>query len=237
MRKLDLLFCNPKDFIYPWSNWRLNRDRDLFGKVIIMMTGGSWDKDYSDYLEKTIRDVTIIREFDDDGSDWRNAAINRGIKAMRGDKMLFLEQDFLYEDGFMEALFKVEGYHTIGFRDGNRFHPACLLVDKETIFKTQRDFSVSPDVGDHFYKFTCELENIGNWTSLETLDLPKHFHLSGLTQNYRLDENWHHPVPFNTYNIECQKLEQPDSWLKISKATQNKMSAIGTDEAIKEYFK
>lgn len=231
----DVILCNPKDVYYPWSMECLNKNRDIFGRVIIMMTQQNNKEDYTEEIKSRGDNFIVVSDYEDDGHDWRNAALNRAVKDTRND-VLFLEQDFLVKDGFFQALAQVKGYNAIGFRDGNRFHPACLLVTREALFRTQRDFSVTKDVGDHFSKFTTEIEAMGDWVDLETLGLPEHFHLSGLTQNYRLESNWHHPGPFYEYNCLSQELPQPESWREICKVKQEQMGGITPDEKIRKFF-
>lgn len=230
----DVILSNPRDVWYPYWVWRMNKDRHLFDKVIVMITQTATDRDYVQDLKNL--NVTVIEDYVDDGTDWRNAAINRALKESKSDKILFLEQDFLYKNGFIEGLLEIDGYDAIGFRDGNRFHPACLLVTREATWLTQRDFSVDPDVGDHFFKFTTELEAMNNWADLKTFELPEWHHLAGLTQNYRLESNWYHPPSFYTYNKMIQKLLMPDSWLEVCKATEKKMGDITLDPKVSEFF-
>lgn len=209
----DIIICHVRDILYPQWMDRINRDRDLFGKIIVMMTQQSDPRNYSDYLKSHLKDAQVITHYRQDHPDWRDSAINEALFETRGDQVLFLEQDFLVEDGFFKELLKVsEPYNTIGFRDGNRFHPACLLVKQSAISRTRRDFSVDPDIGDHFYKFTQDLEKIGNWASLKNFDLPKWEHLSGLTQNYRLTSNFHHPQRFYDYLMESLEFEMSQDW-------------------------
>ena len=210
---IDALICHPKDIIYPQFMYRMNKDRNLFGRVVVVMTQTVTDRDYTDYIKSHIKDVTMVVNYPYKGLDWRQDAIVEGLFETREDRVLFLEQDFLVDDGFFKALFdKSKPYTTVGFRAGNRFHPACLLVTQDAIARTRKDFSVDPDVGDHFYKFTLDLENIGNCASLKNFDLPKFKHLSGLTQNYRLTNRFHHPKEFYNYLMESLEYDQPDDW-------------------------
>ena len=226
MFKPCVIVCNPKDVIYPLFMWRINRDRDLFNRVIVVMTQTGSSRDYTDYIKKNIRNVTIVTNYRDDGKDWRNAAINEGLYEVRSDRVLFLEQDFLVSDGFFQSLFKqAEPYTTVGLRDGNRFHPACLLTTMVALARTNKDFSVDKDKGDHFSKVTKDLEKIDNWASLKNFDLPKWEHISGLTQNYRLTKNFHQPKRFYDYLMESLEYNQPDDWrlFTIKKANEVKL--------------
>lgn len=210
---IDVIICHVKDVLYPQWMHRMNKDRDLFGKIIVMMTQSASDRDYTEYLQSKLRRLSVIREYRHDSPDWRDAAIKEALFETRGDRVLFLEQDFLVEDEFFKELLEVsKPYNTVGFRDGNRFHPACLLVRQSAIAKTRKDFSVDPDVGDHFYKFTQDLEKIGNCASLKDFKLPKWEHISGLTQNYRLTNNFYHPKRFYDYLMDSLEYDQPEDW-------------------------
>mgnify|MGYP001589906492 FL=1 len=230
---IDVIVCHVCDLLYPQWMYRMNKDRDLFGKIIVMMTQKSDDRDYTDYLKSHIK-AQVISEYRHDSPDWRDSAIKEALFETRGDRVLFLEQDFIVEDGFFKKLFELDydlgsdyKYVTIGLMDGNRFHPACLLVKQTAIARTRRDFSVDTDVGDHFYKFSQDLEKIGNWVSLKNLNLPKNEHISGLTQNFRLTKNFHHPKRFYDYLMESLEYDQPDDWrlFTISKAKEVKNAA------------
>ena len=230
---IDIITCNPRDVLYPWWMARMNKDRDLFKDIIIMITGGSTDTDYSNYIRGHLKHPTVIDKFEDDGTDWRNSAINEALKHSKADYVLFLEQDFLVVDGFFQTLFnKLQESHTssIGFRDGNRLHPACLLVRKNILDKTNKDFSVDKDVGDHFYKFTNNLAEYSNILDME--GLPEHYHLAGLTQNYRLTENWYQPQTFNQYNKLSMVLPQHGLWRGFCKQVDAKMGDISQHSTI-----
>lgn len=237
---VDVITCNPRDVLYPWWMARMNKDRDLFKDIIIMKTGGASDTNFSNYIRANVRHSTVVDKFVDDGKDWRNAAINEALKHSKADYVLFLEQDFLVVDGFFQALFdklQTSGHtSSIGFRDGNRLHPACLLVRKNILDKTNKDFSVDTDVGDHFYKFT---NNLAEYSEiLDMADLPDHYHLAGLTQNYRLTENWYQPQTFNQYNRLSMELPQHQMWRGLCKQVDAKMGDISehSDIDLTKYF-
>src|SRR3990172_10110991 len=118
----DILVCHPKDIIYPQWMYRMNKDRDLFGRIVVIMTQSGSNRVYTDYIKANIKDVTMVTNYAYKGLDWRQDAIIESLYETRGDRVLFLEQDFLVEDGFFQKLFEIsESYQTVGFRDGNRF--------------------------------------------------------------------------------------------------------------------
>ncbi|HHT9145253.1 MAG TPA: hypothetical protein ACFYD4_06160 [Candidatus Wunengus sp. YC61] len=215
----DLLVCHPKDMYYPQWAWRMNRDRELFGRIVVVMTQTAIELDYTSYIGNHVSGSTVVINYPYDGKDWRNNAINEGLYETRGDKVLFLEQDFLVGEGFFEALInKAEPYDAVGFRDGERFHPACLLVTQDAIAKTRRDFSVDPDKGDHFSKFTQDLDKGSKTAELKDLGLPDWEHISGLTQNYRMTDHFHRPKEFYQYLVDSREYDQPDFWREITES-------------------
>lgn len=237
--KPDVIICWPGDVYYPWFVWRMNQDRRLFDRVIVVITRGVTDRDYSNAIKNNIRDVSVIDRFPDNGRDWRDAAIREGLRFSFANHLLFLEQDFLYEDGFMEKLLEYgEDHPVIGMREGNRLHPACLLVTRPLLGDTSRDFSHTPDIGDHFHKLTQELDELVEVTDLTQLVLPKHCHLAGLTQNYRLDSNWYHPSEFFTYNYfsGClpDKYSMPKSWYELCMSINGKGEGVDINQQVKD---
>ena len=229
MIKPDTIVTHPKDILYPLFMQRINRDRHLFNKMIVVMTPGATGINFTNYVKDHLVDATIIEEYLDSGVDWRNAALTEGLKSSDGDAILFLEQDFLVVDGFFEALIKkLDDFNTIGAIAGaglgERFHPSCLLVRKNVLNATQQDFSVDPDKGDHFAKLTRELLRKGSWSDLTRL--PRHFHLNGLTQNYRLTKNWYDHQIFFEYNRLSQKLPQHNTWREFCRIKEGEMTGI-----------
>lgn len=212
----DIFITHPRDLFYPLWVKRMNENRDLFDRLIVVITQKGSERNFTKDIIRSLKDVIIIREYYDNGKDWRHAALSRAMQVFVADRALFLEQDFLMGKGFLKKLLSYN-FNTIGFEEGNRFHPACLLVKREALDKTNKDFSVDPDVSDHFGKLSKELRNIGDCHLLKDLDLPEYYHMSGLSQNYRLTENFHTPDDFFLYNILCENLEQPQEWKDFCK--------------------
>ena len=225
--KPDVIICHPRDVLYPLWMKCMNKDRHLFNKVIVVMTQQSNDWDFTNYIKDKLINAEIIESYPYDGTDWRNSAINEALKHTTGD-VLFLEQDFLYEEGFMENNLK----GTKALREGDRVHPAFLLVERERLDKTDKDFSVNPDKGDHFSKFTSQLSDIENITG-------DYYHLNGLTQNYRLDDNWYQPSIFKQYNEMSIELPQHNTWKQFCIQKKNQMENVEPHETInlERFFK
>ncbi len=238
--KPDIIISHPRDILYPWWMWRINKDRDLFEKVIIVMTQNATGTDYSSYILNNVDGCEVIEEYVDDGRDWRNAAIKEALKVSYSSHVLFLEQDFLVEDGFWEDfLSKGKDYNSVGFVEGNRFHPACLLVRRDIIQKTKEDFSVQPDVGDHFKKFSEELMEVGGHANMRDLKLPGWYHMAGLSQNFRLDKNWYGENEFFAYLLQCLLLPERylhPTWKSFTKVLKEKMGTQILNTKISKFF-
>lgn len=237
--KPDIVVCNPRDVLYPLFMARINKDRDLFNKVIVVMTQQSEDFNFTNHIKDTIKDATVIEKFEDDGGDWRNSAINEALKFSDGDSVLFLEQDFLVTDGFFAKLVDGNlGNEIRVFKEGDRVHPACFLISRELLDKTSKNFSVEKDIGDHFYKFVKELQSMPEIieTNIKYFCVVyPHFHINGLTQNYRLLENWYQCSTFKAYNLLSIKMKQHSVWRGLC----IKLDAIldaKPDETMNKYF-
>lgn len=209
---IDIICCNPRDCLYPWFMRKMNNERHRFGKIIVIMTQQATEYNFTNYIKDNIKDVTIIEEYVDDGKDWRNAAITEALKISDGDRILFLEQDFLFDQDFLDRTLSIDA-NTIGFYQGDRLHPAFLLVKRFILEKTRKDFSVDPDKGDHFSKLTKDLREIGGIYLLP--DDNSWYHLAGLTQNYRMTSHWYQPQIFSQYNKLSQDLPQHELWKGI----------------------
>lgn len=232
--KPDVIVTHPRDILYPWWMQMMNRNRYLFNKVIVVMTQYATEHNFTNYIKDTLLDATVLESYPDNGTDWRNAALTEALKHSDGERVLFLEQDFLFEYSFLGGVFDID-VNTIGFYQGDRLHPAFLLVKKEILENTRQDFSVNPDIGDHFSKLTLDLQAIGGIYDLEGTDW---YHLSGLTQNYRMNENWHQPQIFFEYNKLSQELPQHNLWRNICRAKEAQMGDISPHPLIslKEFF-
>lgn len=209
---IDIIIEHPKDTLYPWWMEAMRQNRDRFNRLIVVMTQRATDLDFTEYLRSSIPNLTIIESYLDDGKDWRNAAITEALGKSDADRILFLEQDFLFEKSFLDRVLGMDA-NTVGFYEGTRLHPAFLLVKKSVLQNTRQDFSVDPDKGDHFSKLTTDLEKLGD---IKTLDGNDWKHLSGLTQNYRLQGNFHNAQEFWEYLKLCEGLPQHSKWVDLS---------------------
>lgn len=176
-------------------------------------------------LEKYSHDlnVKIISTVYTPAGEWRDLATNTGLGLTSNEWVLFLEQDFFWTPHFWEQVMKQkDNYDAIGFWEANRLHPAFLLIKRDWINKTSRDFAPIPEEQlDHFGRFSRELVQNGiKVGELENIGLKMQkdwYHMQGLTHNYNLcRDNNLAPVfkrdEFLTYHKYARKLnpELPD---------------------------
>jgi hypothetical protein len=205
----DLINVWPKDILYLPFIRRIKKDRHLFNQVITVISEGSPRHNYTEEIIKSIPDLTVLRpnmlELTAGGKDWRDVAVKEALGRVNSDYILFMEQDFLVEDGFFGKLFKkAEGLDAVGFEDHNRLHPACLLVKREALDKTSKDFAAYPPENDHFAIVTQQLMAM-RCKTFQELGLDGWYHLASLTFNIRLDEE-EKPVQYRPDEYKLYKL-------------------------------
>jgi|SRR5581483_10105246 len=176
MIQIDTLTLDPQSIDFPIFKKQLSTYAKYFNKNIIIPTGGM-------------------------GGEWRNIATNIGLNQSVSEWILFLEQDFFWKQRFMDTVLQaMKAYDVIGFWEANRLHPAFLLIKREWIAKTTKDFDPVPDKLDHFGSFSWELVNMGiKIGELEKLGLEMKidwYHMQGLTHNYNLCRDNNHSSVF-----------------------------------------
>jgi hypothetical protein len=215
MIKPDLINVWPRDVFHSAFAKRINRDRNLFDKVITVISSGSPRHDYVPEITSSIVDAIVfepdLQHLTAGGKDWRDVCVNLALEKSTAEYILFVEQDLFVEDGFFEKLFALgEDFDAVGFTDGNRLHPACLLVKRSALDKTTKDFGAYPVEDDHFARVTKELMALGNWKTLQELGLTGWYHLAGLTYNISLDEQdilvQYKPEEYKLYKLLAQLL-------------------------------
>jgi hypothetical protein len=179
--------------------------------------------------------------------DWRNAAVNYMIDSSHNEWILSLEQDFFIKDyeKFFATIEQAMGAHdVIGFEEGNRYHPAFLLVKRSAVNKTKRNFSAGEVGFDHFAHFSAELKQVAPaFISLEELGLlpgRDWWHMRGLTDNYFAAKPYYNLPEFMAYNEVC--LQQYDQRQMISseiwhqKVVNAHQMCIDTNQTIDKTF-
>ena len=232
----DIITVWPIDTYYPLFVKQMNRDRDLFGRIIVVMTPGNPGFDFTKDVKQEINNATVISpdilKLTAGGKDWRNVAVNEGYKLVRSDYVLHLEQDFIAGENFYKDLIeKGDGLDMVGIKEESRFHPCCLLMNKQAVEKTDKDYSAHPPEYDHFGKITSQIKSSA---TLEELGLKDFYHISGLTHNFRIKDVFHRIDEFYTYLIGSDLLEQPKRWKDFCI---NKAIEVGKREIVDDIMK
>lgn len=212
--KPDVIVSYPRHLIFPLWNKYIKENRDRFAKVILVMTNMSVQADYTQYLKDffTDYDITIVPNDPVTASDdWRNVAVNKGLRLSDAKYVLFTEQDFLPTDNHFWEMVDCDwpGNELKFIEQDHRMHPAFILINRELLNRTSRDFSAKPPHYDHFGKLQLELEEM---RTSNTIIGDRYEHMNGLSQNLYLlqigEEPNYRPEDFREYCRRC--LELPD---------------------------
>ena len=213
--KPALLVSWPRHLDFPLWRQQLRGYRRRFSDVVVVFTNMNVGEDYRTFIIKAMEEdkVNFIYDvYNPDSKDWRDAAVNAGLKSIMDNKWIFFtEQDFFYKRGFWEDVYnQADKVSYIRALVGDRVHPACIFITEELLSnKTSKNFGVIKDVSDHFSIFTNELANEPHY------DIPEKYwlHLGGLSQNmYMLMQNkpiTYMPEEFAQYALECLNVTVP----------------------------
>lgn len=218
--KVDLICSWPVHLYYPWFINYLRRERNRFAKVICVFTEMNTPRNYRNFIEESMKGSNIIFTLNDKvqaKDDWRNLAVNKGLQYSDSPWVLFTEQDFIIDNPelFWETTWKhiiTRNLDAFVYLEGNRPHPAFWLVKREFIDKTSKNFSVKPNISDHFSIFDEELRktiaHVGYFYPREDFH-----HLNGLSQNMYLLQSGQEPNyridDFKQYLKDCLALDIP----------------------------
>jgi len=249
--RIDLILCQPRHVDYPWFRFKLKEWRKYFDKVYIALTQGL-EPDISQFLIGDYKGARFIKSPKTDGlTDWRHLAVKDVlITFSQSEWVLFLEQDFLMTDHFLESMClnaSIYRYDLIYYQEDKRIHPAFCLARKEDIVKTSMDFSANPPQYDHFGKFFEELFKIVEENKrIEIKELgfeekKDFYHMCSLTQNYhchKLKEPLFRPEIFLAYNYYCLNLpiKQSPHFFSLMKEIEAQHGRGDTQGFIKDFF-
>lgn len=223
LRKADILVTWPRNMDYPLFRLWLEKNKQFYNKVVVSWTGVA--EDGIDQDVESLLDFAIFvdgERNDQYADDWRNAATNSGLDMSTSEWVWFLEPDFFMDTDMPYCLADTMlTNNCIGFYEANRLHPACLLIKRDLIEKTSRNFSVDHSRQlDHFGIFTEELERLCEPTLLGSL-MVGYYHMQGLTHNYSLERQGmdigYKPDEFYFYNKRAITLQprQSEGFLKL----------------------
>jgi molybdopterin-guanine dinucleotide biosynthesis protein A len=230
MIKPDLIVIWPYAFDYPRFREFVVRNRSKFNKVIVSFTNNSVKYDFRNFYTKAYKDWTFVNS---SGPFWYHDAIVAALKAVESTWVLFMEQDFLCTDLFLEELLATgRDFDFSCYLENERLHLCCFLTRMDLINKTSKFFAHIPERNlDNFDLFTQEMKDLSNrtWT-FSDVDNDQVKHLSGLTQNYQVIQNGNpeqitNPREFWKYNQLCMraKVPIPHQWREIMDVANQKV--------------
>lgn len=222
----DVIVSWPRNCDYPLWRQYIHDERAQFAEVIVVFTETNQGEDYRNFVTDAMAqdEVTFLQSPPVlGGEDWRNISVNHALAASQSAWVLFTEQDFIIKNpkyfwnkineealryGVVRDGVQPEYKDAVGFVDGQRLHPAFLLVPREEIERTKKNFGIVPNRLDHFALFSRDL--IYNGVTILELDGHLHLeegeswqHLNGLSHNHTLmemgQEITYHPIEFRNY--------------------------------------
>jgi len=244
MIKPDLFITWPEHVDYPLFRYYLELYREFFNRIVVVFTQGLKERNLKPFIKTALKDVDFI-----DSHymlpDWRQNAMMSLLDASNSSHFLNMEQDFMIRpDDLKEVLSHIRNHDFIGFKEGDRIHPAFSIIKRGNLYLTSKDFSAYPDKGmDHFGLFFKEMSNLFKFKDINDFGLvykKSYYHLNGLTQNYhcfRENQPFYKPDEFLTYNHLVQKLKisQSQEFMSYSEAIE-KAFGKGENETIKRFF-
>lgn len=240
MKKIDLIsqVCIYND--YPIYRQLLAKYRDKFNKIILYPSRHHGVIDCEEFLKKTFPETWVTGHTIDwttPGIDWRQVETEPCVELSDAEWILFMEQDFFVDDWdkfWKDIEIAMKYSDMIGWWNPSVFpyiHPCFLLIKRELLDKTQKDFRAHPEIDgcDHFAMLTRDTEKLSaNITKLQDLgwkDWENAFHMGGLTypyQNWKGDGTDHFgvasPEAFMIYNYLSRQapVEQFPPYIELS---------------------
>jgi len=214
---MDVILSWPRNTDFPiWRQW-IRDHRQLFNRVIIVMTETNQGEDYQPFLRFVMaRDKITFVDIQPTppNRDWRDVAVNKGLEYSDAEWVWFTEQDFIGSDELFNEITKVTNHHMgdmVGAYDGKRLHPCCIFINRALLDVTTKNFGIVPDKLDHFGVLQVELERI---TPVHSPLPPEWYtHMNGLTHNMNLvfngQEPNYKPEEFKKYLSNCLKVSVP----------------------------
>lgn len=212
----DLITVWPVNCDYPLWREMIRAYRNQFNKVIIGFMQTNDGTDYRQFVRQAMANdgVTFVEPIPYGSDDWRNAITNNCLKLTVSDWIYFTEQDFFYKDNFwltIDSMIGTPGLEYIGVMDATRLHPCSLLIKRETLEKTKKNFAIKAGVYDHFGQIQNDL------TALRavgyTMPENSYIHMNGLSHNFKLITMGEQPVykkdAFDDYLRRCLTCQVP----------------------------
>lgn len=194
MPTIDLILTWPSNCDFPLFREWLSTHAYRFKTIYIIFHETNTAPD----LRNDVRDAIDLENVNyitydgvPSGRDWRDYGIHFALDDSTADRVCFIEQDFFMYDGFWSKVAEYIEYPVIGINDHGRIHPCFLLMKRDALEKTCKNFGIVPNELDHFGLIQKDIESgkCGPWTMIP--DYPKnedklYHHMNGLSHNLRL---------------------------------------------------
>ena len=215
----DIVVSWPRNCDYPlWRNF-IRENRIRFGEVIVVFTETNSGDNYKDFVRQAMEVDDVI--FIDSptpgmGEDWRDVAVNTGLKYTSSDWVWFTEQDFVVtkDEVFWNEIYtRARQFPVVAIAQSGRIHPACIFIRRDTLELTRMDFGIDPGKGDHFCKLQQDIEAMEiSHCLLVDEEVNGYWHYNGLSHNWHLVNNGqppvYHPEEFTDWLKKCLLLPQ-----------------------------
>lgn len=223
---MDVIVSWPRNNDYPlWRDF-IRKNRTKFNNIIIVFTETHQGDDYRRFVRDAMfKDFVLCvnSPLPTGDEDWRNIAVNFGLlQSLHAPWIWFTEQDFFPQEEFfneMHDLGEMEMDAIVTY-DQDRMHPCNILIKRETLNKTKKDFGIQAGVLDHFGKLQKDIESLGIKIGQENEHTYHHY--NGLSHNWTLlssgQEPNYKPQEFQDYLQKCLQVNIPieEKWLKIA---------------------
>lgn len=191
MIKPDLILVWPTGYDYPYYRKYLELNRHRFNDIIIAFNPNPGKYNYEWFIKNELEHIYVkcIHAPHQGQEDWRNIAVNRAYElSQNAEYILFTEQDFYItnEDEWehIQALMR-EKTPYIGFKQGDRLHPAFALFNRTYLQGLNLDFSANPPQYDHMGALQKQI----NTSEVALLSPGTYEHVTGMTDNMARYEN------------------------------------------------
>ena len=223
--KFDVIVTWPRNADYPLWRKFIRDNRGGFNDVFVVFMQPNQGYNYMPFVVEAMTPDNIrgiISPNIQSGQDWRDVAVNAALEHSTAEWVWFTEQDFYLKEGFWQDVAKgiEDGMEVIGIMDGDRLHPCSLMVKREVLEKTGKNFGIEPGRSDHFGIIQRQLSELGARTGIVTEDRYKHF--AGMSHNWRMvsDANQpnYKPAEFLGYLRDClhSGIELEPNWQKLA---------------------
>lgn len=212
--KPDIIVTWPRNCDYPLWRQFIRDNRLKFNEIIIVFMETNQGEDYRQFVRDAMfaDHALCIDSPPYANQDWRNVAVNAGLQySLHSEWIWFTEQDFFPKTGFFEEVESYKDHDYIGITEGDRLHPCCLFIKRESLHKTRKNFGIIPNVSDHFSMIANDLKDMNLNGALLSPEF--YTHMSGLSHNITLlargeAPNWK-PDLFKKYLEMCKNVTVP----------------------------